>query len=298
MKYIGEIAGVMTSLFYAINAVVVTKATEKTGAVITNRMRVAFGFLYLAIINLFLFRQPLPYNSGSDHWMWLSLSGIIGLALGDTFLYQTFVLVGARIGALLLSLSTVIGVLEAWLFFGETLRVGQMLGIALALVGIIWVVIERGSGKDQGAHHVIPGITFGILSAFCNATGLVLSRQGMAGNFSPFQANVIRMLAALLVLIIIMVFQKQTVQTFQVLRKNSSALRLLALAALIGPVLGVSSSLLAVQHTKIGVASVLTSLPPIFMLPISYFFFKERLSWQAIAGTILAMIGVAILFSA
>ena len=296
MKYIGEIAGVMTSVFYAINAVVITKATEKTGSVITNRMRVAFAFLYLVIINLILFRQPLPFDAGSDRWMWLSLSGVIGLALGDAFLFQSYVLVGARIGALLLSLSTIFGVLEAWLIFGETLRAGQMLGIALALAGIIWVVTERGNGKDQGAHHVIPGITFGILSAICNATGLVLSRQGMAGNFSPFQANGIRMLAALLALILIMVFQKQTGQTFRILQKNSSALRLLALAALIGPVLGVSSSLLAVQHTEIGVASVLTSLPPVFMLPISYFFFKERLSWQAIAGTILAMIGVAILF--
>ena len=298
MKYIGEIAGVMTSLFYAINAVVITKATETTGSAITNRMRVAFAFLYLVVINLILFRQPLPFDSGSDRWMWLSLSGVIGLALGDTFLFQTYVLVGARIGSLLLSLSTVIGVLEAWLFLGETLRVGQMFGIALALAGIIWVVAERGKGRDQGAHHVVPGITFGILASICNATGLVLSRQGMAGSFSPFQANVIRMLAALLALIVIMVFQKQTGHTIQVLRENTSVLKYLALAAVIGPVLGVSSSLLAVQHTEIGVASVLTSLPPVFMLPISYFFFKERLSWQAIAGTILAMIGVAILFSA
>jgi drug/metabolite transporter (DMT)-like permease len=296
MKYIGEIAGIMTSFFYAINAVVITKATQKTGSVITNRMRVAFAFLYLVIINLIIFQQPLPFDSGSDHWMWLSLSGVIGLALGDAFLFQSYVLVGARIGTLLLSLSTVFGVLEAWLIFGETLRMGQMLGIALALAGIIWVVAERGNGKNQGSHHVGSGIILGILSAICNATGLVLSRQGMAGNFSPFQGNVIRMLAALLALILIMGFQKQTRQTVQVLRENSSALGLLALAALIGPVLGVSSSLLAVQHAKVGVASVLTSLSPIFMLPISYFFFKERLGWQAIAGTMLAMIGVTILF--
>jgi drug/metabolite transporter (DMT)-like permease len=296
MKYIGEIAGIMTSIFYAVNAVVITKATRLTGSAITNRMRIAFAFLYLVIINLLLFRQPLPFDSGSDRWIWLSLSGVIGLALGDAFLFQSYVLVGARVGALLLSLSTVFGVLEAWLFFGEILRIGQMLGVALALAGIIWVVAERGSGKDQGTHHIGSGITFGILSAICNATGLVLSRQGMAGNFSPFQANVIRMLAALLALILIMVFQKQTSHTFQVLRENRSALKFLALAALIGPVLGVSSSLLAVQHTEVGVASVLTSLPPVFMLPISYFFFKERLSWQAVTGTILAMIGVTILF--
>ena len=80
------------------------------------------------------------------------------------------------------------------------------------------------------------------------------------------------------------------------LKENPSALQLLALAALIGPVIGVSLSLLAVQNTAVGIASVLTSLSPIFMLPISHFYFKEHLGWQAVAGTILAMIGVAILF--
>ncbi len=50
------------------------------------------------------------------------------------------------------------------------------------------------------------------------------------------------------------------------------------------------------QNIPVGVASVLTSLSPIFMLPFSHFFFKERLGWQPIAGTLLAMAGVVILF--
>ena len=63
-----------------------------------------------------------------------------------------------------------------------------------------------------------------------------------------------------------------------------------------GPVLGVSLSLFALQHTSVGVASTLIALPPIFLIPIEYHFFKERFGWGAIAGTILAMIGVGILF--
>ena len=93
-----------------------------------------------------------------------------------------------------------------------------------------------------------------------------------------------------------MILQKETVRTVQTLRANPSALRNLAIAGLIGPVIGVSLSLLAVQNTAVAVASVLTSLSPIFMLPIAHFIFKERLGWQAIAGTLLAMIGVAVLF--
>jgi drug/metabolite transporter (DMT)-like permease len=63
-------------------------------------------------------------------------------------------------------------------------------------------------------------------------------------------------------------------------------------------VLGVLSSLFAVQHAEIGVASTLMALPPVIILPISYFVFKEKIGWQAILGTVLAIAGVAILFLA
>jgi drug/metabolite transporter (DMT)-like permease len=32
------------------------------------------------------------------------------------------------------------------------------------------------------------------------------------------------------------------------------------------------------------------------MLPISYFFMKERFGWQVVAGTLIAIAGVALLF--
>ena len=47
---------------------------------------------------------------------------------------------------------------------------------------------------------------------------------------------------------------------------------------------------------NIGVASTLMALPPVFMLPISYFVFKERFDWQVVAGTLIAIGGVALLF--
>ena len=86
--------------------------------------------------------------------------------------------------------------------------------------------------------------------------------------------------------------------TVQALREKPQALRLIALGALVGPVLGVSSSLLAIQHIEIGVASTLTALPPVIILPVSYFVFKEKVGWQAVAGTVLAIAGVAVLFLA
>jgi drug/metabolite transporter (DMT)-like permease len=43
---------------------------------------------------------------------------------------------------------------------------------------------------------------------------------------------------------------------------------------------------------------MLIALTPVILLPISYFVYKEKVGWQAIFGTALAITGVAVLFLA
>ena len=118
----------------------------------------------------------------------------------------------------------------------------------------------------------------------------------MFGEVSPFQANAIRMFAAVLFTWIWTFSEGKAGATITALREKPRVIGLIALGALVGPLLGVSASLLAVQHAEIGVASTLMALPPVIVLPISYFVFKEKVGWQAVAGTILAIAGVAVLF--
>src|SRR3990172_8385059 len=148
MKLIGEIAGLATSFFFAVTAIIFTKTGRMIGSQATNRMRLLFALGYLVILNLILFREPLPFSADSSRWIWLSLSGVIGLSLGDAFLFQSFVSVGTRLGILLLSLAPIFGSIIAWVFFGETLTPQQITGIALALAGIGWVVMSH----EEPAH--------------------------------------------------------------------------------------------------------------------------------------------------
>lgn len=296
MSHLGELAGLLTSLLYTLSATFITRAVQQVGAVTVNRGRVVFASIYLLIINLFLFGQPVPLSAGADRWMWLSLSGVIGLALGDAFLFQSFAFIGPRMGSLIFALSTVFGALAAWMVFEETLTPLQITGIALALGGIIWVVLNHRADSNTAHGHIAAGVMYGLLGAVAQAAGYILARQGMLGDFPVFQASIIRMSAAALGLWLMAAFQKQVGGTIRAFQQNPSALKYLALAAMIGSVLGVTSSLFAVQHAEVGVASVLTSLSPVFLLPVSHFVFKERIGWQAIAGTFLAMAGVSILF--
>jgi drug/metabolite transporter (DMT)-like permease len=298
MVNIGEIAALFTSFCWTLSAIGFTKSTQQVGSQVTNRMRVFIAMLVLILINAVLYGQPIPLHAGISRWVWLSVSGVIGLSLGDAFLFQAYQEIGPRLGLLLLSLAPVFGSAIAWIFFGQVLTLLQVVGIVITLGGISWVVMARPIEGDENARKVTGrGVLFGTLAALGQATGLVFSQQGMTGGFSPFAGTLIRMFAAVATLWILAAFQRQAASTVSAVRRQPAALKWVAFGALFGPVIGVSSSLLAVQYTEIGVASTLMALPPIFMLPISYFIFKERFGWQAVAGTLIAMAGVALLFS-
>jgi drug/metabolite transporter (DMT)-like permease len=67
-------------------------------------------------------------------------------------------------------------------------------------------------------------------------------------------------------------------------------------ATLLGPVTGIWLSLVAVRHTETGIAATLMATTPILILPLLAVVEKERVSARAIVGTVISVIGVALLF--
>ncbi len=293
--YLGELAALGTSLSFSFGSTMFTLAGRRIGSIIINRARLVFAAVFLSIVHWFMLGTLFPFDASSERFLWLGLSGVVGLVLGDIFLFQAFVLIGPRLSMLMMSLAPILAALQAWVFLGESLSLGQIFGILLTIAGIVWVVME-GNRKHEGDREYGRGILFGLLGAIGQATGLVLAKNGLGGEFSPISANLIRMTAAVIVLWGITLFQGQFKQTVNKLKGDHKGTLLTMGGAFAGPFLGVSLSLFALQRVEVGVASTLTSLPPIFLLPISYFIFKERFGWGAIIGTILAMTGVAALF--
>ncbi|RPI92383.1 MAG: EamA family transporter, partial [Chloroflexi bacterium] len=182
MEFIGEFAALSTSFFFAMTALIFTTTGRMVGSQVTNRVRLIFALIYLLILNVILFREPLPFSAESSRWIWLGLSGVIGLSLGDAFLFQSLVSLGPRLGTLLLSLAPIFGSIIAWVFFGESLTFWQITGIVLALAGIAWVVMAHQEPPDTPHGHTRRGVLFGILAGLGQAIGFVFSKQGMSGD--------------------------------------------------------------------------------------------------------------------
>jgi drug/metabolite transporter (DMT)-like permease len=295
---VGQLAALGTSIFFSFTSTLFTIAGRQVGAIVVNRTRLLLAAFILMMVHFTILGRFLPTDASSEHWIWLSLSGIVGLVLGDVFLFQAFVWIGPRLSMLMMSLAPVMATLLAWSFLDESLNTLQIAGILVTMVGIAWVVLERGrrTTADSTNPNLWRGIIFGLGAAAGQAGGLILAKLGLAGDFNPISGNVIRMIAAATVLWGITLLRGKALETFSIIRQNRQAALLMSIGVLTGPVLGVSLSLLAVQRTEVGVASTLMALPPVFLLPISRVVFKEQFGWNAILGTIVAISGVALLF--
>ncbi len=297
----GELAGLLTSFCWSFTSIFFTMSGRLVGSAVVNRTRLVFALIMIATVHWITQGEPLPLDADLSRWGWMALSGVIGFVLGDAFLFQAFVLIGPRLSMLIMALNPVMGAVMAWVLLGESLDGTELLGMALAIGGVVWVVADRTYGKtlpDAAPRIYLIGILCALGGALGQAGGYIASKQGLEGDFSALSGNLMRLLAATSLIWLWTLANRGVLNGFQRLREQPQALRFILGGAVAGPFIGVWLSLIAVQHAKIGIASTLTSLTPIMLIPLSRVVFKEPITWRSIFGTLLAMTGTAILFLA
>ncbi len=199
---------------------------------------------------------------------------------------------------LLMSLVPVLSTLLAWLLLAEILSPTKGIGIFVTLIGVTWVVLERhgnAAGQNEGQNH-LQGILYGFGGAVGQALGLITAKVGLSGEFSPLSGTLIRMTVAAVSLWGFTLLRGQAGASIRQVLQNRRAGLFILSGSFTGPFLGVTFSLLAIQRAQVGIASTLMALTPVFLLPISYLVFGERYGWQVVLGTLVAMLGVALLF--
>jgi drug/metabolite transporter (DMT)-like permease len=297
----GELAALGTALAFAFGSTSFTVAGRRIGAQAVNQTRLMLALLIMAFIHTLVFGQPLPLDAGAGPWFWLGISGFIGFTLGDMSLFQAFVMIGPRLSMLLMALAPVIATFIAWVFLGETLSGVELVGIALSISGVAWVVTEPSGPPPAGqialtAREFRMGLLFGLGGALGQALGVVTSRLGLDYGVDPLSGNVMRLLVGAVTLWLIFAVSGRLVGNLRRLALYPRYTMLLAFGTILGPVIGVWLSLIAIQNAPVGVASTLMSLTPIFLIPISSVVFRERVTRRAVFGTALALLGTAMLF--
>lgn len=301
MHHIGEFAALSTAVFWTVTAMTFEAASRKIGSMAVNILRLILGFLFLSIFVFFYRGYLFPVDASWHNWLWLSLSGLIGFTFGDLCLFQSFVVIGARVSMLIMALAPPITAFFAWMVLGEKLSLLSWIGMAVTMNGIALVVLRK---SDEGGKNGLLSILklsyplWGLLLAFGGAlgqsAGLVLSKVGMQGydNFASTQIRVMAGTAGFAVIYSFMGKWKDVMRG----AVRAKPMALLSIGAFFGPFLGVSFSLLAIKHADTGIASTIMAIVPVLIIPPSIILYKEKISLKEIIGAILAVGGVAIFF--
>lgn len=294
MAFTGELISLGTALCWTVTVISFEYAGKRVGSLPVNFIRLIIGFLLLGLTLLVFNGSFIPLEMGNYAWTMLMISGLIGLVIGDLFLFQAFVDIGGRISLLIMTSVPIISAVLGYFFFEESLSFITIVGMAITITSIVVVVLAKRNNDKVLEPHVVKGITFALIGAVAQAVGLIFSKMGM-GDMSAFGATQIRIIAAIIGFTIF-IFIKQDWKNVGRAFKDANSMKFIALGSLFGPFLGVSSSLYAMQYTQVGVATTIAQLNIIMIIPFSIFLFKERVNKIEVIASITAFIGIALLF--
>ena len=295
----GESAALFTAIIWAVGIFPFTQASNRMGAFTVNNFRLLLAALILSLM-LILFWGLSPYHLFSlpskKHWLWLGLSGLIGLTIGDYFSFSSFSMLGPRLSSIFATLAPAVVLVTEIAIGNESFSAVGMGGMLLTIAGImISLGKKKGVPREQQSAK---GILYAALAAVCQGLGIVCSKEAMGGEVSlePAHAAWIRMVVSCGLAYLLVVFTGRIRSEIQPIRENrNQGLKYVLGGTLCGPVLGMTTCMYALAHIDASVAQTLFSLVPVFVIVISRIFFGQRISAGQLAGSLVATAGVFVL---
>lgn len=300
----GEVAALAAASVWAIASVIYSRLGQQISPLVLNWLKgvIAIGFLLLTLV---------WQGAGFPAVSWqtvglLFLSGAIGIALGDTFYFESLNDLGARKALLLEAIAPVLTALLAAIFLQEQLQLWSWLGIGLTIAGVAWVVSERVPDTADPEAVLKPsrlkrGIGFGLLAAIGQSGGALFSRAALVGSdISPLWSSLVRIVAGVVFLMLWAKVQRSPAADISMASLRFGArwrgvLGAVTIAAFLGTYLGIWLQQTAYKFAPAGIAQTLCSTSPLFVLPIALAL-GETVSLRAMLGVAVATIGIAFLF--
>jgi len=304
MTYIGELISIGVAFSWTATALLSEFGSKRLGNLTLNVLRMGLALVFSLVLFMVVTGNPLPPGASAEAAGWMLLSGVVGYVIGDFCLFQCYIIIGSRYGQLFMTLAPLAAALMAWITLGQQMTGMSLLAMFITLAGIGISVLGRGEHHKVGLKLPLNGVLFAIGAAMCQGIGLVLSKIGMdhyeaTANMPewlvPFSANFYRCVAGIIGFTLLLYFRKG-LDPLREAMHDKKGLAVATATTVFGPFVGVGFSLMAVQYTAAGIASTLMAMTPIIILLPSYWLFHQKITWRAVAGAVISVVGVSLFF--
>lgn len=290
LRVIGMAAALGSAASWAVGSILFKRLGERISPVAMTLAKGVVSIVLLALLMLIWPGEALAWQP----LLLLIVSGLLGIALGDTFFFAALQDLGPQALAILLMLGQVITVILAVLFLGEKPTSTVWLGIFLVIYGIgvvIWPKLSE--GKEESG---LRGVILGLLSVLCMSVSFIIAKTAL-DSVSALQATFIRMFAGTLGMLIFGAFTRQ-VSGWMTPFRDRKLVGHFIISVCVITYGGFLLSFVAFKYVELSIANTLNSTEPIFILPLSAIFLKEPITARAILGTAITMGGIVLLCQA
>ena len=224
----------------------------------------------------------------------LLLSGIIGIAIGDSFYIMALKILGTRRTLTVEALSPIMATISGTFLLHETLALKVYLGIVIVSISLVGVALQKTKVNQDLISKATKekGFVFALLSVLCSVIAATLSRHILVNsNLNPFQTTEIRLLGGIIALLPLV--KKSLINSIKELPFENKS-RLL-LATIFGTNIGILLQQNVFKILPIGLGWTLLSTSP----AIAIFFARaegEELNWKTLVLTATTILGLGIVF--
>ena len=289
----GEFFALFTAVSWTFSSLTFGKISKEYDTQVANFLRVTIGTIMVGFVCLFGSRHLfLPTDVTWENLKIISLSGFIGMFLGDLFLFKAYNMIGARVTMLIMALSPIIVSIIDFLFLGVTLYPIQIFAILITCLGIILVIFKT-EDKKISLGFSVKGLLYAFLATLGQSLGVILTKLGST-TYDSLATSQIRLGVAIFFFGALVLYEGKSKETIKMIT-SKKALSLLLIGTFFS-VFGIAALIEAFKSANASIASTISSTSPIIMIPCSILFYKEKIRKNEIIGAIISVVGLSIFF--
>jgi drug/metabolite transporter (DMT)-like permease len=306
------IPALITTVLWSYCVIAAKRSVEQLGENLANLARIL-----VAVVALGLIAHLLGKGLGGGGFIYFFLSGVIGFGLGDIGIFYALPRIGSRLTLLMAQCTAApIAGLTEWAWMGTTIGPVQILAILVILSGIVIALAPKNiPARDMPTF--IAGILFGLLAAFGQGFGAVLSRKAYqsanaAGSWTDPQGipdslwmgattGYQRLIGGALVILAFFLLSLLIRSWRSAPRGDrgrdpvAAKARFVLLNAAAGPIFGIICFQWALATTPSAIVQPIVAMTPLVVMPMSWFLEGDRPNVRAVLGALTSVVGVVIL---
>ena len=288
LDLMGKIMALLCAVVWAGAVILFKLAGDKIRPLALNLYKTMLTVAILLPLLLIAKIPLIPAAVPGKHWLAIMVSGILGIAISDTLFFSCLNRLGASMTAVIDCLYAPFVMAATWLVLLQKPRLEQI-GGAILVIAAVLTIAYRKSGSPLPTKRIVSGIFFGAAAMAVMAVSIVLMQPALSGA-SVFWVTVLRMLAALAVLLVMFAWQKKRRQLLAPLWQKGSR-HYAFWGALLGNLVSMTLWVGAFKFTSVNSAAVLNQTNTVFVVILATVFLKEAFSRRRLLATILAVAG-------